>query len=158
MHQSSRVLMVSDSDLGWSSGLALPATCSSYQRLLPAAQGPPAPCTCITRGSLPLPELRRKDSNVVIGLELLFNCKYNLLWLQKSLTSGNPSWWKSCPSYAQSLWSFLQIPGLSSFQLLSQQGFRMSLIACLPGQQLLAFPSTGYDRSQACGLQSQRSN
>ena len=33
----------------------------------------------ITRGLLPLPELRRKDSNMVIGLELLFNCKYNLL-------------------------------------------------------------------------------
>jgi len=47
---------------------------------------------CVTRGSLPLPELRRKDSNVVIGLELLFNCKYNLLWLQKSLTSGNLNW------------------------------------------------------------------
>jgi len=42
---------------------------------------------------------------VVIGLELLnlFNCKYNLLWLQKSLTSDNPSWCNSYPSYAQSL-------------------------------------------------------
>ena len=31
----------------------------------------------VTRGSLPLPELRRKDSNAVIGLERLnvFNCK-----------------------------------------------------------------------------------
>ena len=43
----------------------------------------------VTRGN-PLPELRRKDSKVY-GLERLnlFNCKYNLLWLQKSLTSGN---------------------------------------------------------------------
>ena len=87
---------------------------------------------------------------MVISLELLFSCKYNLLWLQKSLTSGDLIWEGSCPSYVQSPWYFFRIPGLSSLQLLDQQCFQMSLIACLPGQQLSAFPTTGCDYYRDC--------
>jgi len=94
----------------------------------------------VTRGSLPLPELRRKDSNVVIGLERLNlpNCKYNLLWLQKSLTSGNLNWWKSCPSYAQSFQSSVRFQGFPFFRPTTLQDVSDCLFA---RPTVFAFPN-----------------
>jgi len=62
---------------------------------------------------------------VVIGLELLklFNCKYNLLWLQKSLTSGNLHWGVSCPSYVRISWQSLRFHDFPADNFVGQQGF-----------------------------------
>jgi len=55
----------------------------------------------LSQGVILLPEHRRKDSKVLrLGTWNCSICKYNLLWLQKSLTSGNLKWWNlsfSCP-------------------------------------------------------------
>jgi hypothetical protein len=85
---------------------------------------------------------------VVIGLERLnlFNCKYNLLWLQKSLTSGNLGLVECIPF----LCSISRFQGFPFFCPLDQQCFQMSLIACSPGQQLLVSLLTGCDRRRDC--------
>jgi len=80
----------------------------------------------------------------------VFNCKYNLLGAQKSLTPGNTFWWESCHSYVQSPCDSPCFHGHSADSFVDQQCFRMSLIACLPGQQPLTSPSTGCDCRRDC--------